>query len=278
MGETDFGMLKKTAILKKLTGKDLIPFEKKHGSLFDDFNYAKIFVATNTIPETADKTTGWYRRFIDVDFPNDFTNKEKDVIAIIPDEEFENLATKCLRIAKGLYKNRRFTYEKKIEDKIASYEARSDPLGKFIDEEYERGFEEEYKVPFFEFYDNLISYLKQKRHRRMTKNEVSRRLREAGFETKKRLYRYDDDGRGINAVFILGMRQKTIPRNSPIPSTSTLFPYRRIKWKQRESGNNEELKCHFCGKSGSDMYEMNDVYNQGKKLLVCEDCKSGKNE
>jgi len=50
MGETNFNTISKTSIIKKLTGGDTISFEFKNKTPFDDYNYAKILIATNGIP------------------------------------------------------------------------------------------------------------------------------------------------------------------------------------------------------------------------------------
>jgi len=62
MGETDFNEMNKTSIIKKLSGGDLIGFEYKNKTPFEDINYAKIIIATNNLPSTTDKTVGFYRR------------------------------------------------------------------------------------------------------------------------------------------------------------------------------------------------------------------------
>jgi P4 family phage/plasmid primase-like protien len=94
MGETNLNALKSTAMLKKLCGQDPVSFEKKGKTAINDINYAKIIVASNSLPITHDKTDGFYRRFFHIDFPNTFSGKE-DVLSKIPEEEYENLARKC---------------------------------------------------------------------------------------------------------------------------------------------------------------------------------------
>jgi putative DNA primase/helicase len=75
MGETDFSEMTKTSIIKRLTGGDLIGFEYKNKTPFDDNNYAKILIATNNLPATNDKSIGFYRRWLIVDFKNKLKKK-----------------------------------------------------------------------------------------------------------------------------------------------------------------------------------------------------------
>ncbi len=70
ISETNFTTLKNTAQLKALSGGDTIPGEYKHGKEFDFVNTAKIIVATNSLPETVDKTRGFYARWIIIRFEN----------------------------------------------------------------------------------------------------------------------------------------------------------------------------------------------------------------
>jgi len=108
MGETNFNELSKTSILKKLSGGDLIGFEYKNKNPFEEVNYAKIIIATNNLPTTTDKTIGFYRRWMIIDFPNQFSEK-KDILADIPEGEYEALAVKCIGILKDLLDKREFT-------------------------------------------------------------------------------------------------------------------------------------------------------------------------
>ena len=127
MGETNISEMNKTSILKKLSGGDLIGYEYKNKDPFEEINYAKILIATNNLPTTTDKTIGFYRRWLIIDFPNQFYEK-KDILADIPDEEYESLAVKCSLILKDLLTNREFTNEGSIEDRMKKYEDHSDPL------------------------------------------------------------------------------------------------------------------------------------------------------
>lgn len=134
MGETNFNEIQKTSRLKQLSGgRDLIGFEYKNKDPFQDINYAKILIATNNLPATTDKTIGFYRRWMIIDFPNQFSEQE-DILDKIPDEEYRALAIKCTLILKDLLDKRSFTNEGSIEDRTKRYEDRSNPLEKFMRE------------------------------------------------------------------------------------------------------------------------------------------------
>jgi len=136
MGETNFAALQSTARLKELSGRDLVDVEFKGKTPFPYVNYAKIIIASNSIPETHDKTDGFFRRFVVVDFPNQFTEL-RDVIAEIPDTEYENLAAWSIQELARLLDNKKFDNEGSIQERRDKYEKQSDPLGAFIKEEWE---------------------------------------------------------------------------------------------------------------------------------------------
>jgi len=132
-GETNFSMLEKSATLKSLSGQDEVTAEFKFRNPFTFRNYAKIIIATNSIPMSLDTSDGFFSRIIIVDFPNLF-NKGKDVIVSIPPEEYNNLARKSLRVLVELLEQQQFTGEGDIAQKRKEYEARSNPLQLFMNE------------------------------------------------------------------------------------------------------------------------------------------------
>ena len=97
MGETNFGLLSSTSLIKQLTGGDKIGFEKKGKDPFSDYNYAKMIIASNSLPTTQDTSDGFFRRWLIIDFPNEF-EEGKDIVSDIPDIEYINLGKKVMGI------------------------------------------------------------------------------------------------------------------------------------------------------------------------------------
>ncbi len=182
MGETNFNEIRKTSILKKLSGGDLISYEYKRKDLFDDVNYAKLLIATNNLPETADKSVGFFRRIIIIDFPNKFTEK-KDIIAEIPEREFNNLANKSIKILKKLLKRREFHKEGTYEEKTLRYEEKSAPLQKFLEEFTEEDFSGH--IFKWEFREKLDSWLKRKGYIKISDTELGLKMKRLGIETSR---------------------------------------------------------------------------------------------
>lgn len=204
MGETNFSTMRRTSLLKRLVGEDLVGGEFKNKAPFDFCNYAKILIATNTLPVSEDRTRGFYRRWFLIDFPNEFP-PDRDVFAEIPDTEYKNLARKCVNLLKKLRQQRRFTLEPNIDTKTREYEDRSNPITAFIKEKFVR--EVDAKVPFFEFYEAYCVYLAERRFRTQSKKEVSAIIEQEGFETRKCTVRKADETETV-WLYVFGLRFK----------------------------------------------------------------------
>ncbi len=156
MGETNWGIISKTSILKKLTGEDLINFEMKNINLFSGHNYAKIIIGSNSLPSSSDTCDGFYRRWLIVDFFNQF-KEGKSVTATIPEVEFHNLARKCARILPELLSKGEFSNQGSIEERKNNYIMASNPLPFFISTYCEIG--AKFKTPVNDLYASYIKYL-----------------------------------------------------------------------------------------------------------------------
>ena len=183
MGETNFNEMSKTSILKKLSGGDLIGFEYKNKNPFQEVNYAKIMIATNNLPTTTDKTVGFYRRWLIIDFPNEFSEK-KNILDDIPEEEYECLTIKCLIILKNLLEKKEFHNEGSIEQRTKKYEDHSNPLEKFMKEftiEDADG-----SIWKFEFEKRLNEWCKENRFRSLSEIVIGKKMRVKGIESIQR--------------------------------------------------------------------------------------------
>jgi len=131
LGETNFGVLDKSSLLKKLVGGDKISFEMKNKDPFADFNYSKIIIASNSLPSSDDTSEGFYRRWHIIDFPNTFP-EGKDITITIPEIEYENLTRKISEILPKLLDKGQFTNQGTIPERKRKYQMASNPLPYFI--------------------------------------------------------------------------------------------------------------------------------------------------
>jgi len=204
MGETNFGILNKTSLLKKLVGGDMIGFEKKGKDPFDDFNYAKIIISSNSLPTSADESDGFFRRWNIVDFPNEFS-EGKDIIKSIPDVEFNNLAKRVIEVLPVLLECGKFTDQGSILERREKYMLASNPLPIFIrqccikeDTEY---------VSYNQLYTAYVKFLLHNKKRRVKMGEFKQALETDGFWIE-RTSKADDEGLFRSGNWVVGLNLK----------------------------------------------------------------------
>jgi P4 family phage/plasmid primase-like protien len=205
MGETNFGELSKTSMLKKLSGGDLIGFEYKNKNPFEDKNYAKIIISTNNLPATTDKTIGFYRRWMIIDFPNQFSEK-KDILLDIPMQEYENLCLKSINILSQLLSIREFHKEGTIEDRMKRYEEKSNFVERFMKEFTTEDFNG--YITKSAFYKKFSEWSKENRHREMSETSVGMTLKNMGITEDRKYFDWLYDGKGGQARVWSGITWK----------------------------------------------------------------------
>jgi len=179
MGEVSYDDLKNTNQLKKLGGEDKISFQFKGKTPFTDDNTATCMCLTNSMPITPDKTQGFYRKWLIIDFLNQFEEIDRGLINKIPDVEFENLANKCLRILKEIYNNPHFTNEGDFLEREKRYEERSNPIMKFVDNHCVEL--EGVMTSLRDFTNHCNDYLRERHLRVLNSKQIGRVLRDEGF-------------------------------------------------------------------------------------------------
>jgi len=182
MGETNFGVLTSTSLIKKLTGGDLIGFEKKNKDPFDDVNYAKIIINSNSLPSSEDTSEGFYRRWLIIDFPNQF-KEGKDIISTIPEVEYKNLALKVCKILPDLLSSGEFYNQGSIDERKKKYIEASNPLSLFLNTYCHRdgtGY-----IRYGTLYNAYVQFLSKKKRRIVMRKELNQMLSLEGLETRR---------------------------------------------------------------------------------------------
>lgn len=231
MGETNFERMKNTSRLKELTGKDLVSIEYKNKNPFDAINYAKIVIATNSLPESHDKTDGFYRRWVIIDFKNRFS-EERDILSEIPDQEYNNLSRKCIRVLRELLQRRTFTNEGTIEQRKERYEERSNPLTTFL-KQYEVDVDN--KIPASDFYDDFSVYLRNNGLRALTYSVVRGMMKDAGYEYERHRIPFRDNA--VSCIVGLKRSDNTKDVVSAVSAVSVVLPSLYLHETQGESAN-----------------------------------------
>lgn len=205
--------LSKTSLLKNISGGDSISIEFKNKNPFDKVVYSKIIIGTNTIPITEDDTDGFFRRWIVIDFPNQFSEK-RDILAEIEDKEYENLGFKCIKILKKILSKREFSFEGSIEERKKRYNERANPIESFISDRCKHDVDSD--VVFSDLYYEFEKYLSNKRFRSVNKREFGKSLRNIGFEIRKKTLNgfFSTYVEGIKVLETTETTETTVPQLS----------------------------------------------------------------
>lgn len=183
IGEVSYDDLKNTSQVKKLSGEDEIRFEFKGKQPFSDKNTCSIICLTNSLPKTPDKSIGFYRRWLIVDFPTQFP-VGKNPVDEITNEEISNMLLKCFNILRGLWVTRKFTNEGSYQERERLYEEKSNPVILFISEHCEDTPGKH--TPKKEFYDKFNEWLRTKHQRPMSSHQITRMLKDNSYDISSR--------------------------------------------------------------------------------------------
>jgi len=269
IAETDGHKLDKTSTLKSITGNDPIPAEFKNKPNFTFKNYATIFVTTNTIPQTTDKTDGWYRRWIIIDFKNKFT-EHKNIFEDIPPEEYEAFANDCVDRLKVILKQGHFTNEPSIKEKAFIYERESNPLLGFINQYYEITEDPNDYVFGYEFYNDYLDYCdKNGFSKNITRRSISLELQSMNVPTERQI----DYGKEEHPKYYayIGIKKKQI---NQLEGVIDKAPIQNID--RNKEYTKEEIYNYFINvKKISKEYSVDDLVSLLKKNGVIYEPKDG---
>lgn len=205
MGEINYALLERTAILKMLSGGDPIPAEKKNKEPFDFVNTAKLIVNTNSLPQTSDKTDAFYSRCIILEFCNQFP-LGKDIIKTIPDSEYDNFLTKCLRILRELLDRGQFTNEGDIQEKEQEYEKLSNPLSVFINTYYEKDVNG--RIATWRMFEDYVTFCNMKGFRKPQNSREFNKMLGINYEVEKKNLVDDETKVNVCWVWVFGLKMK----------------------------------------------------------------------
>jgi putative DNA primase/helicase len=143
--ELSTGKIEDTAILKKITGQQVVRVEEKNQKAFDARLYAKLWLSANKLPYSSDQTNAWYRRNIIIVTPNTFDVKKDPLQRIkkmdinlleklTTKEELSGIFNVLMKHLKRVLKNKEiYVNARTIEERRAKYQLAADPLSAFVD-------------------------------------------------------------------------------------------------------------------------------------------------
>jgi putative DNA primase/helicase len=178
--------MKNTDLIKKLSGGDTIPAERKFGHPFQFTNFAKLIFVTNALPPVNDKTYAFYRRLFLLEFPYTFEGPDQDreLLSKIAPLEYEGLAVKSLVTILSL-KKRGFAFTNQPDPNKAAveYERLSNPLDTFLKEICEE--DESGQITKTDFKEAYTEWAKENGHRVLTDQEIKRIMTNKGIMDRK---------------------------------------------------------------------------------------------
>ena len=137
-GDLPMKDLSESETFKNATGDDTIRVEDKGLKAFNYLNWAKMFFGANKLPETVDRTNGFYSRWIIIKFMNIFGAGGKPMDHSIEDrmqspEELSGLLNLALIALDRLESNNwEFSYRLTLQDVQDMYERLSNPVFAFV--------------------------------------------------------------------------------------------------------------------------------------------------
>jgi putative DNA primase/helicase len=137
-------------------------------------------ISTNNLPPTDDKTDGFYRKWLIIEFPNTF-QQEIDLLAQFTEQDYENLTARCLMALDNLLKNRAFSNEGDFAKRRERYEEKSNPFEKFW-KEFVDDSDANANISKRDFATKLNSWIKEKRMRELSDVTISQLVRHKGFK------------------------------------------------------------------------------------------------
>lgn len=182
ISETDYDTIGSSQFLKSISGGDPISVTFKGKDAFDFKSYTKLFISTNEIPQTNDKTDGFFSRWFIVEFPNTFIDG-KDILLTIPEIEYANLTRKVVNRLPRILEEGKLTGEVSLEEKKRQYARFGNSVESFLDEYFIRDVEgehinREYYEPLPLVYHLYKKFSKVIKRRELSRLEFKRTLEE----------------------------------------------------------------------------------------------------
>jgi putative DNA primase/helicase len=126
-----------TGIFKMLTGGDPILAERKYKNPFLFENYAKLIFSTNKMPEANDDTVAFFRRWIIVNFPNEFPPDKADpqiLEKLTTPEELSGFLNWALEGLDRLLKQGQFSRSETVDEVMDTWQRMSAPTYAFLED------------------------------------------------------------------------------------------------------------------------------------------------
>jgi putative DNA primase/helicase len=143
-GDIDATFIEKTGMIKQLAGEDTIKAERKGEQQFDFDFFGKMLFSANAIPQAADSSTGWLRRWEIVHFPNAPAAPDIDLKRrLTSPESLQGIAYRALRALPTLMGRRAFDRGEAANRAFREFAERNNLLLQWLADEEHGGYYDE---------------------------------------------------------------------------------------------------------------------------------------
>jgi len=120
--------LRETSEFKILTGEDVTCADRKYRSPVCFKNYAKLIFASNELPKVEDPTDAFWRRWLVIEFPNQFDRDPTFFERTFTEEEIEGVILVSLIAFRNAWRRGKFTGEEKESEIYKTWRRNADPI------------------------------------------------------------------------------------------------------------------------------------------------------
>jgi putative DNA primase/helicase len=174
-------------IFKAMCAGEPVPVKKLYHDERTMTTYGKLVFLANTLPRVKDSSDGYFRRLLLVPFTQTLPQGEWDegLARRIIDNELPGVFNWALEGLRRLWANKRFTKAKAVEDAVAEYREKADPVLGFIRENAVQP-DPENAQPLGDWYQRYVGYCKENGHGYpVNRQTFADRLRKNGITVRR---------------------------------------------------------------------------------------------
>lgn len=175
-------------IFKQIASGETITGRLPYGKPINVDDYAKLIFNTNDLPQTTETTHAFFRRFLIIHFDKTIPEERQDreLANKIIEFELSGVLNWILQGLKRLLSQKGFSYSKAIEKALNAYKVNTDVVRQFLNENNYQSSEKEV-VLLQDLYNAFKAFCYNEGYVKIiTKQELKRRLNEAGIYTVRR--------------------------------------------------------------------------------------------
>lgn len=175
-------------IFKQIASGETITGRLPYGKPINVDDYAKLIFNTNDLPRTTETTHAFFRRFLIIHFDKTIPEEQQDkeLANKIIESELSGVLNWILQGLKRLLSQKGFSYSKAIEKALNAYKVNADVVRQFLNDNNYQSSEKEV-VLLQELYNDFKVFCYNEGYIKIiTKQELKRRLNEAGINAVRR--------------------------------------------------------------------------------------------